>query len=607
MNENRFIAVFRDIRDSLRRLSRRDWIVCAAVFPSVGFLCALYILFRPGNYIEPGTLGPLFFFGILYAALLSGALIRRDAWGRMIYFAFPPVLLLCEWLNFSPIEQFYAVTQLSFAMLLSVCFFCADTLCGDPAGHFRRSLRLLPTLLFGFLLYLLPVTILAHHIATGRNFTYDSIQAVYQTDLAEALHYFFTHFFCLLLFALLILCGAGLFFLNRIGASRGVSRGYLVCIALVLLGLSRPLYTELTGIDSLNRTKMLFTDSLQYFAVIEEYAARGPERMEMVKRHVEKASGEDGIFVLIIGESHNRNRCSAYGYEPDTTPFMKAASREPDFILMRNAFSCHVQTMQVVSCMLSAHNQYVQYGNTALPSIFDVLKYCGYYTVFLSNQYPHGRYDSPIAALVSGADECVWLNTMEDFILWRARFDETLLAPLSQHLRSDRSFVVLHLMGSHGPYARRYPKGFREDLASWHVYDRSVLYVDGVLERIFTMLRKNPRVKAALYLADHSEKPGVGHGADAYVQEIAEIPMLLYLSESLRRERPGLAETLRSHAGSVFTNDLTFELLLDLMGVRHTFGSPRYRIALPSYCLPFVEARTLLGARRLDGTEIKRR
>ena len=131
--------------------------------------------------------------------------------------------------------------------------------------------------------------------------------------------------------------------------------------------------------------------------------------------------------------------------------------------------------------------------------------------------------------------------------------------------------------------------------------------MDGILEKIFSLLRKTPYVKAAVYLSDHSEKPGVGHGADAYEQEIAEIPMLLYLSESLREERPGLEETLRSNAGCVFTNDLTFELLLDLMGIKHTFGSPQTRIALPSYDMPFDKARTLLGARKLDGAEIRRR
>ena len=81
--------------------------------------------------------------------------------------------------------------------------------------------------------------------------------------------------------------------------------------------------------------------------------------------------------------------------------------------------------------------------------------------------------------------------------------------------------------------------------------------------------------------------------------------MLLYLSESFREEHPELDKTLRSHIRSVFTNDLTFELLLDLMGIAHTFGSPHLRIALPAYDLPFDKARTLLGTRRLDGTEVK--
>ena len=130
--------------------------------------------------------------------------------------------------------------------------------------------------------------------------------------------------------------------------------------------------------------------------------------------------------------------------------------------------------------------------------------------------------------------------------------------------------------------------------------------MDGVLEKIFSILRRNPRVKAAVYLSDHSEKPGIGHGADAYEQEIAEIPMLLYFSVSLRRERPELEATLRANADRIFTNDLTFELLLDLMAIQHSFGSPQIRIALPSYEMPFDKARTLLGTRRLDGTEVRR-
>ena len=131
------------------------------------------------------------------------------------------------------------------------------------------------------------------------------------------------------------------------------------------------------------------------------------------------------------------------------------------------------------------------------PSIFDVANYCSYETVFLSNQYPHGRFDSPVAALASGARQGIWLNTMEDLILWRARPDGALLERLPELLQGKRKLVVVHLMGSHGPYFRRYPEKFRPEL-EWYPYDKSILYTDTLLEKMIGMFRENPRVKAAV-------------------------------------------------------------------------------------------------------------
>ena len=170
-------------------------------------------------------------------------------------------------------------------------------------------------------------------------------------------------------------------------------------------------------------------------------------------------SGDDGIYVLIIGESHSRRHSSAYGYETDTTPFLRRAAAAPDGVLMKEGYSCHVQTMQVL--------------------------------------YPHGRFDSPVAALASGARQGIWLNTMEDFILWRARPDGALLERLPELLQGKRKLVVVHLMGSHGPYFRRYPEKFRPEL-EWYPYDKSILYTDTLLEKMIGMFRENPRVKAAV-------------------------------------------------------------------------------------------------------------
>lgn len=580
-------------------LSRGTLLRCG--IPAGAMLAAslLYIGLLPGDFsMEPGAAWKIPLSLLLYSGALVAALLLNRRPARLIYFAFPLVLVLEEALNFAPIDQYYASGQIPFALLLAVWCWSLDAAIGETVALWFRSLAWLPTLLIGGILYLLPLTILAHHIASGRKFTYDSIQAVYQTDTAEAIHYAFTDPTCLVLIAAVVAAAAGLWYLNRFGNAVPAPRPFRIGSVILALALLPWVWLELAGREALNRTKVLFTDSLGYFDVIESYAAGHDERLAEVARRVEQSSGDDGIYVLILGEAHSRRRSSAYGYPLETTPFLKAAAAAPDCILMKNACSCHVQTMQVLTMLLTARNQYDPREQAVWPSLFDVANYCSYETTFLSNQYPHGRFDSPVTALASEAKRSLWLNTMEDFLLWRARPDEALLEKLPEALQSKRGLVVLHLMGSHGPYFKRYPEEFGRDL-EMVPYDKSLRYTDSLLEKMVKMFRENPRVRAALYLSDHAEIPGIGHAADLFEPEMAEIPMFLYLSDALRKERPELEQALRNNAEKLFTNDLTFELMLDLMGIRHRFGTPELRFASPEYHLPPEKARTLWGTRPL--------
>ena len=580
-------------------LSRGTLLRCGIPAGAMVLASLLYIGLLPGDFsMEPGAAWKIPLSLLLYSGALVAALLLNRRPARLIYFAFPLVLVLEEALNFAPIDQYYASGQIPFALLLAVWCWSIDAAIGETVALRFRSLAWLPTLLIGGILYLLPLTILAHHIASGRKFTYDSIQAVYQTDTAEAIHYAFTDPTCLVLIAAVVAAAAGLWYLNRFGNGAPAPRPFRVGSVILALALLPWVWLELAGREALNRTKVLFTDSLGYFDVIESYAAGHDERLAEVARQVEQSSGDDGIYVLILGEAHSRRRSSAYGYPLETTPFLKAAAAAPDCILMKNACSCHVQTMQVLTMLLTARNQYDPREQAVWPSLFDVANYCSYETTFLSNQYPHGRFDSPVTALASEAKQSVWLNTMEDFLLWRARPDEALLEKLPEALQSKRGLVVLHLMGSHGPYFKRYPEEFGRDL-EMVPYDKSLRYTDSLLEKMVKMFRENPRVRAALYLSDHAEIPGVGHAADLFEPEMAEIPMFLYLSDTLRRERPELEQALRNNAEKLFTNDLTFELMLDLMGIRHRFGTPELRFASPEYHLPPEKARTLWGTRPL--------
>ena len=579
-------------------LSRGTALRCGVPAGTALVVFLLYLFLVPGDSMEPGAPWKIPLSLLLYTATLAAALwkLRRPA--RLIYFAFPLVLAVEEALNFAPIDRYYVSGQLPFALLLAVWCWWLDAAVGEIIAVKFRSFAWLPTLLIGGLLYLLPLTILAHHLASGRKFTYDSIQAVYQTDTAEALHYAFTDPTCLVLIAAVIAAAAGLWFLNRLGENTPAPRAFRIGSIVPVLALLPWVWQELAGREALNRTKVLFTDSLGYFEVIESYAAGHGERRAEVARRVEQSSGDDGIYVLILGEAHSRRHSSAYGYPLETTPFLKTAAGAPDCILVKNAYSCHVQTMQVLTMLLTARNQYDPREEAVWPSLFDVANYCAFETAFLSNQYPHGRFDSPVTALASEAKKNVWLNTMEDFLLWRARPDGALLEKLPEALRSKRGLVVLHLMGSHGPYFKRYPEEFGRDL-EMVPYDKSIRYTDFLLGKMVELFRANPRVRAALYLSDHSEIPGIGHAADLFEPEMAEIPMFLYLSGALRSERPELEQTLRNNAEKPFTNDLVFELMLDLMGIRHNFGTPELRFASQEYNLTLEKARTLWGTQPL--------
>ena len=567
----------------------------------------LYLYCCTGDYVEPGTWWKLGAAWLFFSAALSAQLLIERRPGRFVYFGFPVTLAVEEALNFAPPDRFYASQQLIFSLLLAGWCWCLDTVGGELLARKFRRLAALPTVFIAGVLYLPAMTILLCRIVTGREFTADSIQAVYQTNLVEGLHYFFTDAACPLLLIITVAAAAGIYLLNRRGEC-GPARWRIpaACTA-ALLAASPGVWTELTGPESLNRTKVLFTDSLEYFDVIETYAAGNAARLARTAKQVLPGSGDDGIYVLILGESHSRLRSSVYGYELDTTPFLRRAAGSPDCILMYNAYACHTQTMQVLTMLLTARNQYEKTAEgEAYPSLFDAANFCSYETIFLSNQYPGGRFDSPIAALASGAKRKVWLNTMEDFLLWRSRPDGALLEHLPAALKEKRALVVLHFMGSHGPYHQRYPEGFAREL-DWHAYDKSVLYTDSLLEKLIEMFRKNPRVRAAVYVSDHSEIPGVGHAADRFEPEMAEIPMLLYLSEKLRRERPELEQTLRNHAGSIFTIDLVFDLMLDLMGVRNRFSPPELRIAGPGYALSQEKALTLWGKFPLGAPSVRPR
>ncbi len=232
--------------------------------------------------------------------------------------------------------------------------------------------------------------------------------------------------------------------------------------------------------------------------------------------------------VLVLGESINRDNMSLYGYPRETTPRLKqlVASLGSDVVVLKNAWSSDSSTVPSVRKML-------QFGNGEAGAgrhLIALARAAGYRVWWISNQ-DDVTIDQEHAQL---ADHVHMFNRKPGRN--STSLDEVLLPDIEAALKSpqDRKFIIVHMMGAHPHYSRRYPEGAnpfddtldsidqklaRRGYSPWTAhfreeYDAAVLYHDKIVSRILEMAAQVPQqgYKAAFYLSDHGQE--VGHEVD---------------------------------------------------------------------------------------------
>ncbi len=535
-------------------------------------------------------------------AVLTVEVLRRDRSGiRALLTAAPLLMIAAEQVNFPEVTKTYGAQQILFGGGLILLLWSMDWLIvALLAGH--RNWRAGVRVLLAAAALTLPGAVLCRNLIDGSMVGVESIQALYQTDPAEAFDFFvhMTSGVWLLPLALVALPGVWWWCRRAPEPELRWRHWHFAAIAGVV-GIALTATTLFCG-DCRSLSQELCRRSLEYFDEIDYYQSSRDDRRALAQTHI-TTPGDDGIFVLILGESHNRNYFEVYGYEKKTTPELCRWRQDPRLIFFTQAFSCHAQTIPSLSYLLTNRDQYANNSGSARDGVITLLDAAaakGYRTNWISNQFPWGEFDTPVAGIAAEADQQVWLNSPDDFLLKRTRHDGELLQQLPVALDGDRKLVIFHMMGSHRHYPNRYPEGFAAD-TDLTEYEKTVLYSDQVLGEMLARLSADPRVKAVLFVSDHSHVPvhNLGHSADHFIQEMAEIPMFLYLSESFRQEHPALTARLTAHRNRVFTNDLIFGLMLSLMNLQNDFTPARYQLTSDAYALEFGEAASLWGRQKL--------
>lgn len=294
------------------------------------------------------------------------------------------------------------------------------------------------------------------------------------------------------------------------------------------------------------------------------------QRKENIKNLVAVNNEENnGVYVLVIGESQNKKHMSAYGYDKNTTPWLDSMKHDDNFILLENAYSCHTHTVQNLTYALTAKNQYNDILIEQAPSIIEVAEASGYETVWLSNQVKYSAWDTPVTIIANEANQQDWINENSGESTKTNFYDLKLLDSIEKINISNKMLIIIHLMGNHGNYHDRYPDEFNKYSGDIGTYDNSILYNDYVMKNIYQRVKQLPHFKGLIYFADHSEAvdEGLSHDSGNFRSVMTYIPVYMYFSEEYLKENPEKFNTLKNSQQKYFTNDLIFNAVLGIMNI----------------------------------------
>ena len=294
------------------------------------------------------------------------------------------------------------------------------------------------------------------------------------------------------------------------------------------------------------------------------------------------------LGVVILGESAARKHLKAYGYFRETTPYTDKLSQSGNgkLVLFTDAITEHATTLLSLSKMFTAREPEADLPLCSINSIFSA---AGMKTVWISNQPILGANDLNTTVLANACDKRFFLSSDPGGVMVRAaKYDEIVLPVIETVLNSnnDNKFMVVHIMGSHTKYAKRYPAEFSifsdrparvlqrfsdEEINTINEYDNSIVYTDFIVSSIIESVQKKDCPAFVLYIGDHGESiydvnDIVGHNELPY-KVFYDIPMMLWLSPEYTKLYPELVNALTENCAKPFISSNLLFLLSDLLRI----------------------------------------
>lgn len=352
-------------------------------------------------------------------------------------------------------------------------------------------------------------------------------------------------------------------------------------IILVLLSLIMVIHNPLAYKDALLGELQSFTQ-IQKSPDLRKYLSN-PSLISTQKQHPENV-------VMIIGESFNKSHSSLYKYHKETNPLLSKLKDKNLLFVFDSIRSATTYTIESFQAIMSTYKPSYKdscnwYECTTLP---EIVKLSGYNTYWVSNQSKVGLFDNVVGRYSELFDTSAFVGDKYAGMR-RSNLDEEifdLLSPLIKNNLIQKNFYVIHLMGSHVDFNKRYPSSFNKFHSEQYLdypknqrtvlaeYDNSILYNDSIVYELMNLYSNKEAI--VFYFSDHSidlfdTSPNYyGHARSTDSLSIkagTNIPFMIYASPKYQDKFKDKMELIKKNLHTQYTTDNIIYTIMDIIGV----------------------------------------
>lgn len=300
-------------------------------------------------------------------------------------------------------------------------------------------------------------------------------------------------------------------------------------------------------------------------------------------------------IIVIIGESVNNSNMQVYGYPLPNSPEM--ASRADSLFIFQDVISSASITIPSIENMMTFrpdNNPDSKWND--YPRVIDLFNAAGYHTSWISNQERAGMWANSIGAISGTADyiNFIGLEYPQDSFIENKMLDDDLFPVIKKVLSqpAEYNFMVVHVMGSHWEYAKRYPEEFNKFSAAdvhnkikspWLTkekaqivaeYNNSIAFTDYLWGQIAALIEASPKPSLLIYVSDHGESVFDKRDFRGRDLEHVRIPFVILANDAFMEQNPEKTAAMRSALDRPFSSATLVNMLINLTGTTYELYDP---------------------------------